>query len=342
MLLLDKYQIKPITNLLFNTDKACFHIDIMEYLYKLSKDDSFPNLLFYGGDGSGKTTLINMLLYYLFGNSIYELTTQTYKINSNNTMSTDISIKQSLHHLIINPYNNNSDKYIIQDIVHSYVTQHPLNLSQNNKKFKVIVINSTEKLSYSAQMSLRRTMEKYTHVCRFIFSCNSTSKILEPLQSRCVAVRVPNPTNSEIIRSLLQINCSENQTIDSHNLANIINKSENNIKKSILLLELYYLGIPLLNSYDEQLDTIIELISEKSFSKLEEIKTIIYCLLTTNITGSNIIIDLVKKVIKKFNLSNKQVNDILKYATKFNLMINNSRREIIHLDSFIVHLITFI
>ena len=286
------------------------------------------------------------MLYYLFGENVYNLTTQKYKIqksknNLNNVSSfIDVSIKQSLHHLIINPYNNNSDKYIIQDIVHEYVTRYPLNLNQSNKKFKIIVINSTEKLSYSAQMSLRRTMEKYTHICRFIFSCSSTSKILEPLQSRCVLIRVPNPTNSELIQTILQINYLENKLIDSNNLINIINKSKNNVKKTIFLLELYYLNIPSYNSYDEQLDQIVNLINEKSFSKFYEIQTIIYNLLTTNISGSLIIVDLVKKVINKNKLNNDNIQKILKDAAKFNIKINNSRRDIIHLDCNILHLIT--
>lgn len=342
MLLIDKYQIKPVTNKCYDSGRICFHNNIVKYLYEISKDDCFPNLLFYGNDGCGKTTIINILLYYLYGPNIYKLINQKYNINSNNSNKIELSIKQSLHHLVINPYNNNFDKYIIQDIVQSYATQHPLNINQN-KLFKIVVINNIEKLSYSVQMSLRRTMEKYANVCRFIFSCNSISKIIDPLKSRCISIRIPNPLNSEIINTLLSINILEQKKINIKDLLNIVYNSNNNIKKAIIMLDLYYLNIPITNSYDDQLYQIIKLIKLKLFSKLENIKTIIYNLLTTNISGSKIITDITKLIIQEYKWTDMNtLQNIVKIATKFSIMINNSRREIIHIESFINYLIIYL
>ena len=73
-----------------------------------------------------------------------------------------------------------------------------LNIFKTKRKFKIVLINCVDNLSYYAQASLRRTMEKYANTCKFIFICDQLSKIIEPLRSRCLCVRVPVPDNLAI------------------------------------------------------------------------------------------------------------------------------------------------
>merc|ERR1711904_186756 len=69
---------------------------------------------------------------------------------------------------------------------------------QNFRPFKVLVIDDADYLGKEAQHSLRRTMEKYSPVCRLIMCCENTSKIISPLRSRCLSMRVPAPNYKEI------------------------------------------------------------------------------------------------------------------------------------------------
>lgn len=57
-----------------------------------------------------------------------------------------------------------------------------------------------ESLSRDAQHALRRTMEKYASSCKIILCCESSSRIIDPLRSRCVMIRVPSPSEFEVIR----------------------------------------------------------------------------------------------------------------------------------------------
>ncbi|CAN0253903.1 unnamed protein product, partial [Hapterophycus canaliculatus] len=62
----------------------------------------------------------------------------------------------------------------------------------------VVVLVGVDRLTKQAQAGLRRTMEKYTSSCRLILLCHSPSKVIEPVRSRCLGVRVPAPGEEEV------------------------------------------------------------------------------------------------------------------------------------------------
>jgi replication factor C subunit 3/5 len=64
-------------------------------------------------------------------------------------------------------------------------------------RFKVVVINDADTLSRQAQAALRRTMEKRSQACRIILVSESLSKLIGPVRSRCLCLRVGAPTEEE-------------------------------------------------------------------------------------------------------------------------------------------------
>ena len=62
----------------------------------------------------------------------------------------------------------------------------------------VILLVEADKLTREAQQALRRTMEKYIASCRLILCCQSTSRVLPAIRSRCLAIRVAAPTIDEV------------------------------------------------------------------------------------------------------------------------------------------------
>merc|ERR1712032_1105683 len=62
--------------------------------------------------------------------------------------------------------------------------------SKASATYKVLLINEVDRLSRHAQHALRRTMEKYSKQCRLVMTCTNLSKVIDPVQSRCVCVRV--------------------------------------------------------------------------------------------------------------------------------------------------------
>jgi DNA polymerase III delta prime subunit len=90
-------------------------------------------------------------------------------------------------------------KYVLGDCAYSYVTQiqkipdpeYVYCIATENQKFIAndIIVHNCDALTKEAQQALRRTMENYTQTTRFVLSCNYSSKIIDPIQSRCTVFR---------------------------------------------------------------------------------------------------------------------------------------------------------
>ncbi len=138
------------------------------------KERSMPHLLFAGPAGTGKTTSAIALAKELFG----ELW------------------KHNLHEL------NASDERGI-DVVRGKIKEFARTAPLGEDGFKIIFLDEADALTGAAQAALRRTMEKYSRTCRFVMSCNFSSKIIEPIQSRCAVFRF-RPIKAEDVERYLK------------------------------------------------------------------------------------------------------------------------------------------
>lgn len=333
MFLIDKY--RPDIHNKYD-DEYIMNMDVIDKLRYMSKDDSIPNILFYGTKGTGKKTCIKYLLNSLFDKSVNKTKHVTYSVNGSGNKPIDVVIKQSDYHIEIDPNNNNFDKYIIQDIVLSYAKRLTLNIYQTNRNFKCVVINKVNKLSYYAQTSLRRTMEQYSNNCRFILWCESLSSVIDPLRSRCICIRVSAPTSNEMFSYLYKIAINEGMKINNINdIRSIVKYANGNIKKGLWKLELRRTGSNYIGDYDETIMDITKLIIDKQIDKIYDIRNFMYNIMITNIEGTIILQDILKQLI----LSN--IPDIAKYkiielASTCEHNLVKGRREIMHLDCFVI------
>ncbi len=133
---------------------------IVERVKAFIETNDMPHLLFSGPAGIGKTTLSLIIGNKLFGEN-----------------------KQSLFLEL-----NASDERGIQ-VVREKVKDFARTRAIRDVPFKVIYLDECDSLTKDAQQALRRTMETYSNTCRFILSCNYSSKIIDPIQSRCTVFR---------------------------------------------------------------------------------------------------------------------------------------------------------
>ena len=306
---------------------------------------NFQHLIVYGPNGCGKEFIVSKLLEKIYGKSAVKVDDVEYTINGYSNTKTKVMIKQSKYHIVIEPNNNGFDKYLIQEIIQNYAKTEILTILRYKKLFKVVIIDKIDDLSYYAQASLRRTMEKYADTCKFIFISQQLSKIIEPLRSRCLLVRVPLPNNSQILKVLVNISQKENIDISINETKNILQKADSNINNAIWLLEFHKYKINQKSDWTETIDNIIKIISDTNNYTIFGMKKIItkireyfYILFITNIDFQTIIRKIMIKLLEKdFPIEIKYY--IIEITSIFELRISKGTRYIIHLEAYIIRLI---
>lgn len=128
------------------------------------------------------------------------------------------------------------DRLVVQDVIKEIAQSQPIDGSAQ-KSFKIVVLNEVDKLTRDAQHALRRTMEKHMNTCRLVLCCNSTSKVIDPVRSRCLSLRVPAPSVEEIILVLNNIAKRESILLPPELVSRIAAMSEGNLRRAILSAE---------------------------------------------------------------------------------------------------------
>jgi replication factor C subunit 3/5 len=193
-------------------DDLTYHEATTERLRALaSRPSTMPHLFFYGPSGSGKKTRINALLRELYGSNVEKLKLDKRTFTTPTKRVVEINMITSNYHIELSPGDAGlNDRYVVQDIIKEMAANKNIaaaataasesmtGQTRPKVQFKTVVLTEVDRLSRQAQAALRRTMEKYSSTCRLILCCNSQSKVIEPVRSRCLGVRVAAPTEDEV------------------------------------------------------------------------------------------------------------------------------------------------
>jgi len=159
--------------------------EIVSRVKAFVEQKNMPHLMFAGPAGVGKSTLALVAAKQLFGEGW----------------------KQNFLEL------NASDERGI-DIVRVKVKDFARTRAIGDVPFKIIFLDECDALTREAQQALRRTMENYTQTCRFILSCNYSSKIIDPIQSRCAVFRFKPLAKEDMLQLINKIVKEENLKVD--------------------------------------------------------------------------------------------------------------------------------
>lgn len=134
--------------------------EIVSKISSFVQQKNLTHLLFAGPPGVGKSTLALVAARELFGEHWRE-----------NFLELNASDERGI------------------DVVRVKVKDFARTKAIGNVPFKIIFLDECDALTKEAQQALRRTMENYTSTCRFILAANYSSKIIDPIQSRCAVFR---------------------------------------------------------------------------------------------------------------------------------------------------------
>lgn len=300
----------------------------------------FPHLLIHGPPGAGKKTRILCILKELYGNAAERLKVENMQFETASKKKLEIMTICSNYHTEVNPSDAGiHDRIVVMELIKATAQTHHIDVGQKN--FKVVVLSNVDQLTRDAQHALRRTMEKYINSCRLILCANSTSRVLPAIRSRCVRIRVPAPTASEIKAILQSISKREGLTLPDELASRIIEASNRNLRRAILMLEACkveqypFTADQKVTEPDWQVyirNTAVMMISEQSAKVLLNARNRFYDLLTRSIPCDVIFRGLVQECIK--NCDDQLKREIIDVASEYQHRMIRGSKPIFHLEAF--------
>lgn len=324
--------------------KLSLHPEITEKLLSLATSEELPHLLFYGPPGAGKKTRVMALLKEIYGVGAekVKLEHRTFKTSTNKVI--EIATLGSNYHIECNPSDaGNDDRFVIQEVIKEIASHSNLQSSAAGARaFKVVILNEVDKLSRQAQAGLRRTMEKYSSQCRLILICNSPSKVIAPVRSRCLSVRIPAPSMEVIADTVMAIADKESCPCPRDLAFSIAASSDRNLRRAILMLEACRVqSFPLTVSQQVSLPDwelyiariAREILQEQSPAKLLQVRDMLYELLS-NCIPSDIIISVLTRELMK-SLDDELKHELAHWAAYYEHRVRIGSKDIFHLEAFV-------
>jgi replication factor C small subunit len=246
---------------------------------------NMPHLLLAGPAGTGKTTCALALARGLFGE---EWKGNFIELNASDERGIDI----------------------VRGKIKEFARTAPLGKAD----FKIIFMDEADALTNDAQAALRRTMEKYSKVCRFILSCNYSSKIIDPIQSRCAVFRFSPLSKEDVEGYLKMIIKKENVQIDDDALDGLVHVARGDMRRAVNSLQVAA-------SLGKQI-TMEIIFQTTGLAKPEEVKRMLEVALGGNFTGAR---DMLDDIMITYGLSGQ---DIIRqiHSSFFSLSITDSEK----------------
>lgn len=188
-------------------DEYIFHDSAQRTaVMKMIADKSIPHLLLSGVQGSGKTTLAQILISEM---DVDE--TDVITINASDENSVDT----------------------IRDKIKSFITTFAMG------EFKIVHLEEADYITPNGQGVMRRMMEEYSDTARFILTCNYENKIIPAVKSRCQQFRFKASDKVDIAEYVAGILMSEKVKFDLDTLDKYIAIGYPDVRKIVNLLQQY-------------------------------------------------------------------------------------------------------
>lgn len=177
-------------------------------ILKMIKNGFFPNMIFHGSPGTGKTSFI------------FSIAKLIYQENIN---------------ILVLELNASDDRGInvIREQIKDFVSKD--NLFGNG--LKLVILDEADSMTPEAQLALRYLIQKFKNQVRFCLICNYYYKIIESIKSRCCVFRflpLDYQETKNIIKNIIK---KENITLKKSIIDKVISYGQGDIRKSINLLQ---------------------------------------------------------------------------------------------------------
>lgn len=288
--------------------------NIIKALKAFVESGQVPHMLLAGPAGSGKSTVALLIAKKLYGNKWRQ-----------NFLETNASDERGIDVI----------RSKIKEFARTRALEYP---------YKIIFLDEADSLTTEAQNALRRTMETYSEICRFFLSCNYSSRIIEPIQSRCAVFRFKSVPNEQLKNRLLAISKSEGVSIDDSGLDAICILAEGDMRKAINILQTAALS----GNIDQHVvysvvalaepKAIKELLQNATSGGFANARRILFDLLFKEGIAGEDIIRQMSSVVHDIDLPEEKKIKILGLLGEYEYRINQGGNERIQLEALLAQL----
>ncbi|KAF8820180.1 putative replication factor C subunit 4 [Cardiosporidium cionae] len=166
--------------------------EVIKRLRIISREGNMPNLMLAGPPGTGKTTCVLCLARAMLGDKYKKC---VMELNASDDRGIDV----------------------VRDKIKSFAKELA---SLPMGKHKIVILDEVDSMTEAAQQSLRRIIEQYSDTTRFALACNESTKVIEPIQSRCAIIRFAKLTDEQAI-NYLQAAVSGFQIVNKENVLRV-------------------------------------------------------------------------------------------------------------------------
>ncbi|MBD3406506.1 MAG: AAA family ATPase [Candidatus Lokiarchaeota archaeon] len=235
----------------------------LQHLKNLAESSTCPNIILYGSEGTGKTAASKVFVKSFLGDdvstnylrlNIRDITSYNIsdakrdvkalaKLDRSDRMPLDeymsIIYKQAKASLKTRGISRRpSKKQLLQEAISYFASTYTV----TDTKVKILVLDEADALSYSMQQALRRTMEIYNEVCRFILITPTLAGWSPAIISRCVTIHFPSASDA-VAKSLIHhIANNEGLEIENPALEALVRQADGNLRKAIHILQIAATG----------------------------------------------------------------------------------------------------
>lgn len=209
---------------------------------------------------------------------------------------------------------------------------------------KIIILDEADSMTEAAQQALRMVMTEYTDTTRFALACNDSSKIIEPIQSRCAIVRFTNLTDEEVLKRLTYVIDEEKVEYDDDGLQALLFTAQGDMRYALNNLQATVAGFGKVTTdavykvcdqpHPELMKDVINFCIDGQFQDAtNEINTVYE-------EGYNIldIIGTLARIIQIIDMNDERRIKFLKAATEFKMRILDGNDSLLQLHAFLATL----
>lgn len=200
-------------------DMIVGHEETLQQMKGMVLTGSMPNLLLSGPPGCGKTTSVHVLARTLLGDRYKDA---VLELNASDERGIDVV--------------RNKIKMFAQ----KKVTLPP-------GRCKIIILDEADAMTKGAQQAMRRTMEIYSNTTRFALACNTSEKIIEPIQSRCALIRFSRLSDKQVLERITYVCEQEKVAHDARGLEAIVFCAEGDMRNALNSLQACNSGFKIVN-----------------------------------------------------------------------------------------------